>query len=95
MAADQATNPLVQFIIPYAFIFVIFYLIIFRPRKAEQQKRKNLLASIKKNDEIITAGGIHGTIVNVKETTVSVRIDDNVKMEIDKDAITSVVKSGS
>ncbi len=95
MAPEQTANPFGQLLIPYAFIFIIFYFIVFRPRKTEQQKRKNLLAGIKKNDEIVTTGGIHGTVVNVKETTVSVRIDDNVKMEIDKEAVVSIVKSSS
>ena len=87
-------NPLLQFIVPYAIIFVIFYLLVFRPRKKEQEERKNLLTSLKKNDDVITTGGVHGTVVNVKEKTVIIRIDDAAKMEIDKEAITTVVKHG-
>lgn len=95
MPPEQTANPLIHFLIPYAFIFFIFYLIVFRPRKADQLKRKNMLSSLKKNDEVITTGGIHGTVVNVKDTTVSVRIDDNVKMEVDKEAIATILNATS
>jgi len=81
----------VQLIFPYAIIFGIFYFLVFRPQKQKQQQMKKLIASVKKNDEIVTNSGIHGTVVNVKDTTVVVRIDDNARMEIDKDAIASVV----
>ena len=95
MAPEQTANQFVQYLIPYAFIFVIFYLLVFRPRKTEQLKRKNMLANLKRNDEVVTASGIHGTIVNIKDTTVSVRIDDDVKMEVDKDAIATILKSST
>ena len=93
MPADQTINPLVQFI-PLAVIFAIFYFLILKPQKDKQNQHKELLANLKKNDEIVTAGGIHGTIVNVKDKTAIVRIDDNVKIEIDKEAIVTVSKQG-
>ena len=51
--------------------------------------------TIKKNDQAVTAGGIHGTVVLVKEKTVMLRVDDNVKIEIDKEAIATVIKPKS
>jgi preprotein translocase subunit YajC len=51
-----------------------------------------MINNLKKNDEIVTGGGIHGTIVNIKEKTVVVRIDDNVKIEIDRTAVARVEK---
>lgn len=80
-------------IFPYAVIFVIFYFLVFRPQKQKQEEAKALIAAVKKNDQIITNSGIHGTVVNVKEATVVVRIDDNARMEINKDAIATVKKS--
>jgi preprotein translocase subunit YajC len=53
-----------------------------------------MVDSLKRNDEIITSGGVHGTIVNIKEKTVVVRIDDNVKIEIDRSAVARVEKKG-
>ena len=93
MPPDQAANPLVQFLIPYAIIFFIFYLLVFKPQREKQGQRKTMLSTLKKNDEIVTAAGIHGTVVNVKDSTVVVRIDDNAKMEIDKEAVATIKKA--
>ena len=90
---DQAANPLAQLIVPYAIIIGIFYLLVFKPQKQKQNERKTMLTALKKNDEVVTTGGIHGTIVNVKDTTVTLRIDDNTKMEIDKEAVAVIKKS--
>jgi len=49
-----------------------------------------MLKNIKKNDEVVTVGGIHGTVVLVKDKTAVVRVDDNVKIEFDKESITRV-----
>jgi len=46
-----------------------------------------MINSIKKNDEVVTIGGIHGVVVNIKENTFIIRVDDNTKIEIDKFAI--------
>ena len=93
MPVDQANNPLLQFIFPYAIIFLIFYFLVLKPQKDKQNERKKTLANLKRNDEIVTTGGIHGTIVNVKEKTVVVRIDDNARIEVDKEAVATVTKS--
>jgi preprotein translocase subunit YajC len=84
---------IVQIVFPYLVIFGIFYFLVFRPQKKKQDQMKALIASVKKNDQVVTNSGIHGTVVNVKDTTVVVRIDDNARMEIDKEAISAVTKS--
>ncbi|MFC1703988.1 preprotein translocase subunit YajC [Candidatus Omnitrophota bacterium] len=89
---DQtAANPIINFL-PIIVIFLIFYVLLIRPQKQKQQEHKAMLSQIKKNDEVITAGGIHGTIANVKDRSAIVRVDDNVKIEIEKDFITTVIK---
>ena len=96
MGAEQAANPLVSLpIIPYLLIFLIFYFLVIKPQKDKQKEQKTLIDTLKKNDEVVTAAGIHGTVVLVKDKTVVVRVDDNVKIEFDKEAVTSVVKSKS
>jgi len=82
-------------LIPMILIFGIFYLLVFRPQKKEQQEKKQMRSSLKKNEQVVTVGGIHGTVVLVKERTVVVRIDDNVKVEFDKEAIAAVVSQKS
>ncbi|MBM3246240.1 MAG: preprotein translocase subunit YajC [Candidatus Omnitrophica bacterium] len=87
MAAQAApVNPLIN-LFPLIFIFVIFYFLLVRPQRKKEKEHQNLLAGLNKNDDVVTSGGIHGTIVNVKDKTVIVRIDDNVKIEIEKNCI--------
>lgn len=94
MSPDQAANPFVQ-MVPFLLIMGIFYVLVIQPEQKKQKQQKALIANVKKNDQIITSGGIHGTVVNVKQTTVTVRVDDNAKLEIEKDAITTVKQSNS
>jgi len=74
-------------LIPLFFIFVVFYFLIIRPQQKKQKEHAKMIDSLKKNDEIVTSGGIHGTIVNVKDKTFVVRIDENTKIELDKVSI--------
>ena len=81
-----------SFFVPLIFIFIIMYFVMIRPQKKRQEQQKNLIASLKTGDRVVTNAGIHGLISNVKETTVLVKVADNVKIEIDKSAITNVLK---
>jgi len=90
MTPETSAPGLAQFF-PFIAIFFIFYLLLIRPEKNKQRQRKEMMANLKKNDPIVTAGGIHGTIVNVKENTLLIRIDDNVKVEIDKEAVSRLI----
>ena len=91
-APAQGGSPLMS-LLPIIVIFVIFYFLLIRPQKKAQDDHRKLVAALKKNDEVITSGGIHGTIVNVKEGSVVLRVDDNVKMEVQKNAVTTIKKS--
>lgn len=79
-------------LIPLMFIFVIFYFMLIRPQQKQQKKHKEMINNLKKNDEVVTAGGVHGTIINVKEKTFVLRVDDNVKIEVDKSAVSYLEK---
>ncbi len=83
------------FFVPFIFIFVIMYFVLFRPQKKRQQEQQRLIASLKTGDRVVTNAGIHGLIANVKETTVIVKVADNVKIEMEKSAVTNVLKSES
>lgn len=78
---------------PMIIIFVIFYVLVFRPQKKEQQEKQKMRENLKKNEEVVTSGGIHGTVVLVKEKTVVLRVDDNSKIEFDKEAVARIIKS--
>ena len=81
-----------SFFIPLIFIFVILYFVMIRPQKKRQQQQQQLMANLKTGDRVVTNGGIHGLISNVKENTVLVKVADNVKIEMEKSAITTVLK---
>jgi len=81
-----------SFFVPLIFIFIIMYFVMIRPQKKRQEQQQTLIASLKTGDRVVTNAGIHGLISNVKETTVLVKVADNVKIEIDKTAITNVLK---
>jgi len=89
----EGSPSLIQYVVPYLLIMGIFYFLVFRPQKNKQKEFQKLLANVKKNDEVVTTGGIHGTVVNVKEKTIVVRIDDHARMEIDREAIARVVSA--
>src|SRR2546422_10270507 len=82
----------IGFFIPFIFIFIIMYFVMIRPQKKRQQQQQRLITSLKTGDRVVTNAGIHGLISNVKENTVLVKVADNVKIEMDKSAITNVLK---
>ena len=82
-------NPIMQ-LVPFIFIFVIFYFMIIMPQRRQQKEHLKMVANLKKNDEVVTASGIHGTVVNVKDTSVILRVDENVKLEVEKVAIAAL-----
>jgi preprotein translocase subunit YajC len=68
------------------------YFVMIRPQKKRQEQQQKLIGNLKTGDRVVTSAGIHGLISNVKETTVLVKVADNVKIEMDKSAITNVLK---
>jgi preprotein translocase subunit YajC len=81
-----------SFFVPLIFIFIIMYFVMIRPQKKRQEQQQKLVAGLKSGDRVVTSAGIHGLIANVKEKTVLLKVADNVKIEIDKSAVTNVVK---
>src|ERR1044071_6724121 len=82
------------FFVPLIFVFVIMYFIMIRPQTKRQAEQKKLISSLKTGDRVVTNAGIHGLISNVKETTVILKVADNVKIEMEKSAIANVFKQG-
>ena len=87
-AAPQAPSGLLQFA-PMIFIFVIFYFLLIAPMRKKQKKAQEMLAKLKKGDEVVTTGGIFGTIdaLNEERNFVILRISDNTKIKIQRTAI--------
>jgi preprotein translocase subunit YajC len=71
-------------------LIVIFYFFLIRPQNKKQKETEKMLAALKKGDKIVTIGGIHGVVSSLKEKTVIVKVDDNVKLEFSRSAISGV-----
>jgi len=78
--------------LPFVFLIVIMYYVMIRPQMRRQKEQAKLVSALKTGDRVVTSSGIHGLISNVKDTTVIVKVADNVKLEMEKSAVTNVVK---
>ncbi|MEI7864092.1 MAG: preprotein translocase subunit YajC [Chthoniobacterales bacterium] len=91
-ASSEPPPALFQFA-PLIIIAVLFYFLLIRPQQKKQKDHEKLVAGIKSGDKVITTGGIHGIVSNVKETTLLLKVADNVKLEMDRSAIAMVSKA--
>ena len=78
---------LAQLIFLWVVILGVFYFLLIRPQQVREKKHKELIASLKKGDRVVTAGGIHGTVVGLKEDTVMLQVSQGAVIEVDKKAI--------
>ncbi|MFP4364825.1 MAG: preprotein translocase subunit YajC [Spirochaetia bacterium] len=91
----SATGQLVTTFVTFGLVILIFYFLIIRPQNKKQKETEKMIAALKKGDKIVSIGGIHGTIQSVKEKTAILKIDDNVKIEISKSAVSTVTEQKS
>jgi len=99
MAAPQATGEaaptgpaaFLTSIFPFILIIGIFYFLIIRPQNKKKKETEKMLSALKKGDKIVTIGGLYGTVQSVKETTVIIKADDNVKLEFLRSAVSNVL----
>lgn len=80
-------------ILPLVFIVIIMYYVMLRPQMKRQKEQARLVSALKTGDRVVTSSGIHGLISNVKDSTVIVKVADNVKIEMEKTAVTNVLKT--
>jgi preprotein translocase subunit YajC len=81
-----------QQIIPLVFMFAIFYFLLIRPQQKKAKEHKALLESMKKGDNVITAGGVHGKITAVEDELVTLEVANNVNIKITKSYIAAIKK---
>jgi preprotein translocase subunit YajC len=91
-AAPDQPPVLFQFL-PLIIIAVLFYFLLIRPQQKKQKEHQKLVSGIKTGDRVVTSAGIHGIVTNVKETTIHLKVADNVKIEMDKAAVATIVKA--
>lgn len=83
-APQQSSWPSILMIVA---IFVVFWLFFIRPQNKKQKEEQRFRESLQKGDKVVTIGGIHGKVEEVKETTVMISVDNNVKIEVEKSAL--------
>lgn len=89
--STDAAGGIVGFVVPLVLIFVVFYFIIYRPQQKREQQHQEMVNNLSKGDQIVTVGGIHGTVRRIDDDSVLAQVDSNgVKIRIDKQAIANV-----
>lgn len=89
-AAGQGQGQGFEAMIPLVAMFAIFYFLLIRPQQKRSKQHKELINALKSGDMVVTAGGLHGKIVSVDETVVSVEVATGVKIKINRSAVTEV-----
>ena len=75
------------------FMFLIIYFLMIRPEQRKQKERQKLLSALKKGDRVMTSAGMFGTVGNVKDNSVMVKIAENTVVEFSKNAVTAVLNN--
>jgi len=83
----SATSALLFQVLFLVGIFAIFYFLIIRPQKKERERHRRLIESLKKGDRVITSAGVWGTVVDIGDRTVTLKVDANTKITFSKEAV--------
>jgi len=79
---------------PMILIFGIFYFMLIRPQQRKEKERRSMIDNVKSGDRIVFSGGIMGTVTNVKDGTFTVKVADNVKIEVARGGVNRVLQKG-
>lgn len=85
--AGGGSPPAMVSMVPLLLMFVIFYFLLIRPQQKQQKSHKQMLQTLSKGDRVVTTGGLHGQIVEVKGEMLVVAITDSVRVKVDRSAI--------
>lgn len=77
---------------PLILVFVIFYLLLIRPQQKKAKEHRGMLEKLKKNDEVMTSGGIYGKVVALSDTVVTLEVAPNVRIRVQRPQIAEIVK---
>ena len=92
-APREGGNATMIFMLQMGAIFAIFYFILIRPQKKEQQKHREMIDELKKGQEIITNGGIIGSVVHVAEDRVTIKTAENTRIVVERARVARVVSA--
>jgi preprotein translocase subunit YajC len=91
-SAPPSANSLLSGILPVVLMIAIFYFLVFMPMQRQKKQQATMLAGLQSGNEVVTTGGIIGTVVSVDQDTLIVRVKpDNIKLQISRSAVASLV----
>ena len=94
-AADAAAQPNPPVVLPLLVLFAVFYFMLIRPQMRRAKEQRNMISALAKGDEVVTNGGIAGRVEDIGDTFVTLEIAPNVKIKLQKSAISLVLPKGS
>lgn len=92
-APAQGGGGLLSLIVPFVLMFVIFYFLLIRPQQKKQKTRNAMLSALKKGDKVVTIGGLHGTIVEITDDVVVLKVNDVTKLTFDRNSVSHSVNA--
>jgi preprotein translocase subunit YajC len=87
----QGGNSTAIFLVQMLAIFAIIYFLLFRPQRKEQERHRQMLQALKKGDEVVTAGGIIGTVVHAEEDRLTIRSGESTRLVVERSRIARVI----
>ena len=92
-SADGAAPPALVQIMPFLLLGVVFYVLLVRPEQKRRREHEQLVAALKRNDQVVMSSGIHGRVTGVADKTVTIEIAPRVQVVVDRTAIQGVERS--
>jgi preprotein translocase subunit YajC len=90
-AAGQAGGSILGLVGPFVLMIVVFYFLLIRPQQKKTKTRNTMLKALKKGDKVVTIGGLHGTILEISDDIVVLRVNDVTKLTFDRGSISHSV----
>lgn len=95
-AAPAAQQPDVfGAILPFAILFVVFYFLLIRPQQKRAKEHRKMIDNLAKGDEIVTAGGLVGKVVDLGDNFIEMEVADNVRVKVQRPMLASVLPKGT
>jgi preprotein translocase subunit YajC len=95
MAPREGGNTVLAFTIQMVAIFAIFYFLLIRPQKKEQDRHQAMIAALKKGDEVVTSGGIIGTVVHAEDDRITIKTAETTRIVVERGRIARVAAGKS
>jgi len=90
LAETAGSGNIIYTLAPFILMFAIFYFLLIRPQQKKQKQRGAMLNALKKGDKVVTVGGLHGTIAEITDDTVVIKVNDVTKLTFDRSSVNNV-----